>query len=127
LKIERQRYKKIYRIATFSLLLCSNQHKNSKMSKAFIIQKPMAYPELTVKVNQVYRTNGVYYVVVLIQKNRVFLRTIDTEDATKTEGQKLYNINDLRFSIYDWYYVGVLTDEGIIFQNTIDFKHFIPN
>jgi hypothetical protein len=97
------------------------------MSKAFIIQKPMAYPELTVKVNQVYRTNGVYYVVVLIQKNRVFLRTIDTEDATKTEGQKLYNINDLRFSIYDWYYVGVLTDEGIIFQNTIDFKHFIPN
>lgn len=97
------------------------------MSKAFIIQKPMAYPELTVKVNQVYRINGVYYVVVLIQKNRVFLRTIDTEDATKTEGQKLYNINDLRFSIYDWYYVGVLTDEGIIFQNTIDFKHFIPN
>ncbi len=97
------------------------------MSKAFIIQKPMAYPELTVKVNQVYRINGLYYVVVLIQKNRVFLRTIDTEDATKTEGQKLYNINDLRFSIYDWYYVGILTDEGIIFQNTIDFKHFIPN
>lgn len=97
------------------------------MSKAFIIQKPMAYPELTVKVNQVYRINGVYYVVVLIQNRRVFLRTIDPEDATKTEGQKLYNINDLRFSIYDWYYVGVLTDEGIIFQNTIDFKHFIPN
>lgn len=97
------------------------------MANAFVINKPLASPEITVKVNQVYRTNGVYYVVVLIQKNRVFLRTIDTEDATKTEGQKLYNINDLRFSIYDWYYVGVLTDEGIIFQNTIDFKHFIPN
>ncbi|MFA5432723.1 MAG: hypothetical protein WC319_07620 [Candidatus Paceibacterota bacterium] len=97
------------------------------MSKAFIIQKPMAYPEITAKVNQVYRINGLYYVVVLIQKNRAFLRTVDLEDANKSEGQMLYNINDLSFNIYDWFYVGVLVDGGVIFQNTIDFKHFIPN
>ena len=97
------------------------------MSKAFIIHKPMAYPEITVSVNQVYRINGLYYVVVLIQKNRAFLRTVDVEDANKSEGQMLYNINDLSFNIYDLYYVGEPTDDGIIFQNTIDFKHFIPN
>jgi len=97
------------------------------MANAFVINKPLASPEITVKVNQVYRINGLYYVVVLIQKNRAFLRTVDLEDANKSEGQMLYNINDLSFNIYDLYYVGELTDDGIIFQNTIDFKHFIPN
>lgn len=97
------------------------------MSKAFVISRPIAKPEITLRVNQVYRINGNYYVVNLVQKNRVYLRTVDIEDANNTQGQMVYNFNDLSFTIYDIHYVGMLEEGGVIFKNPVDFKHFIPN